>query len=347
MSEGFRTFDPVKETITSYLNRFNHFLRTKQLPAGGDGEELRKSWLLRVIGAGPSNTLDALCFPETTDTKPYVEILALHRSHYAPAKNKNSERKTFYSRRQLSGESLADFAVTLRHLVRYCEFGTFLDQALHTQFINNLQNTQRKDYIANGAANFQSLVDLASIKESQLHTPSDPAVHWVPPSNGKKQFKRHPGPPSSGPPSSNSSGPRSAPQSRHLKQQTPHNPQRQPQQQKSSSTHQNIRCNNCNQYGHYSSNCGQPQKPRTARKTVHHIQDNSGGTSSVSHGGGPLDLWKIESSSFPSKIQVLVTINGVKVVMELDTGCKGGLIGRSLYNQHFPHIPLKPTADMW
>jgi len=93
MSEGFCTFDPVKETITSYLNRFNHFLRTKELPAGGDGEELRKSWLLRVIGAGPGNTLDAWCFPDTTDTKIYDKILALLRSHFEPAKNKNSERK--------------------------------------------------------------------------------------------------------------------------------------------------------------------------------------------------------------------------------------------------------------
>ena len=66
------------------------------------------------------------------------------------------------------------------------------------------------------------------------------------------------------------------------------------------------------------------------------------------HQDDPLDLYNVNSSRVNTKDRVMiqVTINGVEVDMEVDTGAKASVIGLDLYEKHFSHVLLKPTRDL-
>jgi hypothetical protein len=154
----FGCFIPYeKEDIEVYLRRFTSFLFTKgvvypkPLAASASVQaqaehavlvmaysESRKSWLLASIGPDCYAITDNLCGARTPEDCTVLELEQMLKTHFRPARNKRTERDKFHSRNQLPSESVAEYAVALGQLAKTCEFGTYLDEALQTQFINNI-----------------------------------------------------------------------------------------------------------------------------------------------------------------------------------------------------------------
>jgi hypothetical protein len=116
---------------------------------------MRLSWFISEVRPTAYRVLDE------PDTKTYEALTTMLKQHFSLARNVNTERSSFQARKQLQSESVGDFALALHHLARYCNFGTFLDQTLQTQFINNVRNAQVKDKIAEGFPTFQALLERA------------------------------------------------------------------------------------------------------------------------------------------------------------------------------------------
>jgi hypothetical protein len=103
---------------------------------------------------------------------------------------------------------------------------------------------------------------------------------------------------------------------------------------KSASDFSKLRCFACNKYGHIARYCRKSVKKKT---DVRYVEPSSQcGT-----------LYHLEDPTrFPKRLMVCVTINGVPLDMEVDTGAKASLIGRDIFRRWFPGQSLSPTKSL-
>jgi len=339
---GFGAYTPYgSEDIEAYLRRFTSFLFTKgvtkpaSLAAGASAQEQaahavhltayndsRKSWLLASMGPDCYAILDNLCGAQTPEDCTLPDLENMLKTHFRPARNKRTERDKFHSRKQLPSESVAEFAVALGQLAKTCVFGDYLDEALQTQFINNVRLPRIKEKIEDGADNFHALVERAARYEFQQtqQTHSDlPAVNFINRKQGKKPAK-------------------------HQK----HAPPKQERPQKDKKPRgisgkldfSKVRCFNCNNFGHFASQCS---KPVRRKQDVKYVEADSV-PDSPTH---CIDLYRLEGpKGFPARLMVPVTINGVPIEMEVDTGAKASLIGKNIFNRYFSNQSLRSTGRL-
>ncbi|XP_018325433.1 uncharacterized protein LOC108737207 [Agrilus planipennis] len=348
MSDSIGHFDPAKEDIGSWFCRFEEFLLTKDIiepVAGADAathaaalttyNNKKRAWLNRLLGPTAHHVLVIACAPDLPTAKSFTDLKNILVTHYRPTRNKNDERDTYFNRVQKPNETVSEFALGLRSLARYCEFGDILDSFLQSQFINKLWDSRVKDKVRDGAVNFTTLVANAAKHESDLRpenpTPADVNYvrhnpqrrrKWKPPQQGSFQNRRTPrdsGRPT--PPSTASSGSSGG-----------------------AGQKVNARCFNCNDMGHFSRDC--PRKRR--QRKVMNVEDT---TEELSHLDlslveTPLPVLAVSPSAFPERLLIDVKVNNVQMKMEIDTGAKASVIGRSTYLQHFAEAPLRPTRAL-
>jgi hypothetical protein len=244
--------------------------------------ESRKSWLLASIGPDCLAIIDNLCGARTPEDCTVLELEQMLKTYFRPARNKMTERDKFNSRIHLPSESVAEYAVVLGQLAKTCDFGTYLDEALQTQFINNIVSSRIKEKMEEGAATFQALVGKsASYELKQTHSPeSSPAaaVNFVNKRQNKKPVKV----------------------ARNRQEGTP--------KTKNVRDFSKVRCFTCNQYGHIAQFC---RKPARKNQDVRYVEP----------GSQPIELYHLEDPKrFPKRLMIYVTINGIPIDMEVDTG---------------------------
>ena len=91
--------------------------------------------LLTVVGPKTYGLIRDLLAPEKPADKAYTEIVAVMKQHLNPKPIVIVERYKFHQRVQKEGESVACYFASLRKLTKYCDFGGFLDQALHDKLV--------------------------------------------------------------------------------------------------------------------------------------------------------------------------------------------------------------------
>ena len=211
--KGFGSHTPYgSEYIEAYLRLFTSFLFTKRVirpsPLATDSSaqeqaahavlvttynDSRKSWILASMGPDCYAFLDNLCGAQTPENFTLPDLENMLKTHFRPTSNKRTERDKFHYRRQLPFESVAEFAVALGQFAKTCDFGDYLDEALQTQFINNVRSPRIKEKIEEGTDNFHALVEKAARHEFQhtQQTQADhPAVNFIDKKQGKKP-ERH------------------------------------------------------------------------------------------------------------------------------------------------------------
>ena len=116
MTSGYFTFS-VSNISSLLLNKI-------------DNDDDRCHLLLALIGAPTYKLLSSLCAPKQPGELKFKDICDTLKKHYSPQPIKIAERYRFYNRKQLEGESAADYLAHLRQLASTCQFGSFLDEAL-------------------------------------------------------------------------------------------------------------------------------------------------------------------------------------------------------------------------
>ncbi|KAH9384861.1 hypothetical protein HPB48_026890 [Haemaphysalis longicornis] len=86
-------------------------------------------------------TLKDLLLPAKPEEKTFEDLVKVLSDHYEPSSQVIAERFKFNRRYQGEGESVAAFAVTLKHTAAKCNCGTFLDDALRDRFVAGLRNS--------------------------------------------------------------------------------------------------------------------------------------------------------------------------------------------------------------
>lgn len=105
----------------SYEDRVCQFLKANKI----ESDEMKTSVFIGIMGQELYDTLKSLTVPDKPSTKKFEELLEILRNNLEPETNKRAERYKFYKAVQHNGESISEFVVRLKSLVKNCRFGEF------------------------------------------------------------------------------------------------------------------------------------------------------------------------------------------------------------------------------
>lgn len=88
-------------------------------------ENVKKSILLKSIGAVAYKVLHSLCSPASPVSKKLSEICEILDTQYKPPTIVFSERKKFHVATKKDGESVAEWYARVKTLALNCKFGSF------------------------------------------------------------------------------------------------------------------------------------------------------------------------------------------------------------------------------
>ena len=129
------------EELDTYLERVELYFTANEIP---DGKQL--PIFLNVVGSTTYSLLRSLLATGNPTDKSLVELMQALRSHFQPKRNVIAKRFRFHGRKQMAGESVAQFVAELRRLTARCEFGEYLTEALRDHLVCGLRSepAQRK-----------------------------------------------------------------------------------------------------------------------------------------------------------------------------------------------------------
>ena len=88
---------------------------------------------LSAVGGKTYTLLRSLLSPTLPQDRSYDDTVDALKKHYESKPLVIAERFHFYWQNQATGESITDYVAELRRLSVHCEFGDYLDQALHNR----------------------------------------------------------------------------------------------------------------------------------------------------------------------------------------------------------------------
>ena len=142
MAHGtLREFDANKESIEDFHHRFEFYCLANNIKEGDEAQRNRKKTLLILL-------VDQVTFAKFRDlASPHViadisldDIVELLKTHYRPQTVEITECFKFFKCTQGASERIADFMAELRRLAKTCNFGQYLETALHDQFMCGLRD---------------------------------------------------------------------------------------------------------------------------------------------------------------------------------------------------------------
>lgn len=131
----FSEFNEDVEDLNNYLERFELYIKANSVK---DADKV--PLFLTVIGPKNYAILKNLLLPKKLAEETYGELVKALKGHFAPVKSIISERCKFHKRFQKEGETLAQYAVEIKHLASSCDFGSFLNDAMRDRFVSGIKN---------------------------------------------------------------------------------------------------------------------------------------------------------------------------------------------------------------
>lgn len=119
-----------------YLERLQQFFMLNEVQ-----ENKKVSFLITFLGQEAYSLLRKLTLPESPTTKTYEMLITILREHFAPEINVIAEHYKFHKKEQPEGETIGDYIVQLKVRAQYCNFGTFLDDALRDRLVFGLKDS--------------------------------------------------------------------------------------------------------------------------------------------------------------------------------------------------------------
>ena len=333
-------YNESEEDFESYCNRVELFFEANSVKS-----EKKVCTFLTVIGAKTFSLVKDLVAPKKPSECTYVELVDALRSHFRPQVVIIYERFKFYSRNQENNESVTNFVAAIKAKARTCEFGSNLEDMMRDRLVMGLrdQATQRALLTAKDLT-FAQAVEVASAREAAAkdakefgsHSSSNStAVNTIQSkSKHSKNFKKDK--PKWGAQASSTNktdGNKSYSKPNSTKPNQPctgcgnlH--------WKKDCPFQKAECRKCKKIGHIAKVCFTKNNTNSvvAKQNVSEVNSNS----------TPVEYLYYNEGSEPSisPYMVNVTINGVVVPFELDTGAARTVISKSVFENTFTSSTL-------
>ena len=139
---SLREFDPIKESIEDFKERFEFYCLANNFRGEGDHARRKKALFITLLGQETYAKLKILTSPTPVADLTLDAIMEHLIGHYRPQTIEIAERFKFFKRSQKKGESIAEFMAELRRLAKTCNFGDYLNTAIRDQFVCGLSDTK-------------------------------------------------------------------------------------------------------------------------------------------------------------------------------------------------------------
>ena len=113
------------EDFDCYVEHMEQYFIANDIPEGKKAPAF-----LSAIGAKAYELLCNLVAPDSPKDKRFNDLVKTLCAHLKPKPLVIVEQFKFHMRMQHEEESVAEYIVTLKHLVTHCDFGSFLNDAL-------------------------------------------------------------------------------------------------------------------------------------------------------------------------------------------------------------------------
>lgn len=328
--KSFPNFE-MEDDFIIFKERLENAFEVMQIP-----ENRKSGILIAVLGPKIYKILKNLCNPILPNTKPYADLITLLSGQFVPKMLAYRERKNFYDAKQIPGESITDWHLRIKSLAVDCEFGANLNNIIKDRFICGLQKGKIFDRICEEDLNvsYEDILKIALSKEIIEHNQS--SVNKL-----QSTFKNI----KSNPKKSNNQNLNLCKLICFACGKPDHN--------FSNCKFKKLRCNFCNSVGHISSVC--KKKNHDSKhfskntsvndvKTIYteNIVTGNNGNLDQSHTNDNIvltDLYHFDICE-EKPILINVKIEGVSIIMEIDTGSGKSIISYQTYLQHFSQFHL-------
>ena len=314
-------------SIIEYLERFENFADLNQVREGVD----KTKWLLVYAGPILYSKIKSACSPANPNSVAYLTLKPQLLKLLAPKNIEVLERAKFNLRDQNAGETASEYALALRSLAEFCQFGNGLDGALRDRFVIGLRSSNARSMILkSGKTTFDQVV--AEAQTIELANESRTLGNRQQDDINKVGWQQRSGKKSSYTPSNNKN---QKPCGRCLRNFHPGGPKNCPAL--------NWTCKACGKKGHIKPKC------RTTANKADKIR-------SVEEAGNVLEhlrlgkLSKYDSINSLNAITatkppelVTIDINGVRFQGEIDTGACIGVLSSLDFQKHFKNFKLHPV----
>ena len=273
----------------------------------------------------------------------FKEAVEALEGYFAPRKNVVAERHKFRSRKQNADETIDAYLTSLRELVKTCEFGALEDEMLRDQIVEKCCSKQlRERLLAQEELHLAKTLRIArssesAIKEARLlsgHETKDDIINIDRLSNLDKRNRNY--------------------NSENFKCYRCGGVGHKPADCRAIS----MKCYNCQRLGHFARVCrskGVSRKPYESQKTSSKKTKARRNVRAIRRKDSDSNESCIESESEDEQIlfmegqdsPVQVTINGRKIKMVADTGCRQNIISSQLYREQFKEHPLESTTKQF
>ena len=319
------TFDAGRESIAAYLERVELFLAANAVPV-----ERQVPVFLTLVGGQTYALLRDLLSPAKPADKTLKQLMDALRGHYEPKKVVMAERFLFHQRKQEAGETVAAFEAELRKLASRCEFGETLEEALRDRLVCGLrEEVYRKRLLAEPELTLSKALTIAQSLElvdqnaRALRGP-DTAIHQVSQSRaqrkGQAQTRSHNKPQTRGKECYRCGG------ADHLA---------------ATCRFVDAICHSCKKKGHLARVC------HSGKSGGGHRGSRAPGSraqrvATVDASEEDLPMFRLGSKR-TDPIVVELSVGGVPVSMEVDTGAAVSVMSLKQQQELFPAAQLQPT----
>ena len=143
MAHGsLKEFDPKKESIEDFKERFEFYCLANNIKGDGDHARCKKALFITLLGQETFAKLKVLTSPTPVADLTLPAIMEHLLGHYRLQTIEIAEHFKFFKHAQLKGEGIAEFMAELRWLVKTRNFGDYLDTAIRDQFMCGLKDTK-------------------------------------------------------------------------------------------------------------------------------------------------------------------------------------------------------------
>lgn len=141
MAHGaLKEFDPEKESIEDFRERFEFYCVANKFKNEGDDVRRKKALFITLLGHSTFAKLKTLASPTPVSDLTMDDIMEFLLAHYRPQTIEIAERFKFFKRMQKPSETVVEFVSELRALAKSCNFGEYLRTALRDQLVCGLKD---------------------------------------------------------------------------------------------------------------------------------------------------------------------------------------------------------------
>lgn len=146
MFGGSLTFDHHVQEWSIFKSRFTQYCTANNITSETDKAGVRRrALLLTALMEDTYRIARNLAFPSDLEELEFSKLLEILDEHFRSKRSSFAERYKFYKAEQRPGEELADWAARVRSLAQHCGFKTELDTALRDRFVLGLENVKEKE----------------------------------------------------------------------------------------------------------------------------------------------------------------------------------------------------------